>query len=127
MCVALVSPTTHLSHLLVVDEALPVPVHQCTNSAISSTHQCTCTQSTSAPVPVPAGRVARRARGQRGEGADLQRLGATGRLDPDQRVAIKETPPVMGWSPAVEVRPGPCTTIHTATGVVVLVLVNLSL
>ena len=93
----------------------------------SLAHQCTCIQSTRTPVSVPAERVARRAQGRRREGADLQHLGVTVRPSPDQGAAIKEIPPRMRGSPAVEVRTDPGTTTHSATGVAVLVLVNLSL
>ena len=93
----------------------------------SLAHQCTCIQSTRTPVSVPAERVARRAQGRRREGADLQHLGVTVRPSPDQGAAIKEIPPRMRESPAVEVRTDPGTTTHSATGVAVLVLVNLSL
>ena len=93
----------------------------------SLAHQCTCIQSTRTPVSVPAERVARRAQGRRWEGADLQHLGVTVRPSPDQGAAIKEIPPRMRGSPAVEVRTNPGTATHSATGVAVLVLVNLSL
>ena len=105
--------------------------HQCTSPVISSAtspaHQCACIQSTRAPVSVPAERVAKRAQGRRGEGADLQHLGVTVRPGPDQGAAIKGIPPMMRVSPAVEVRADPDITIYTATGVAILVLVNLSL
>ena len=78
-------------------------------------------------MSVPAERVARRAQGRRREGADLQHLGVTVRPSPDQGAAIKEIPPMMRGSPAVEVQTDPGTTTHSATGVAVLVLVNLSL
>ena len=78
-------------------------------------------------MSVPAERVARRAQGRRREGADLQHLGVTVRPSPDQGAAIKEIPPRMRGSPAVEVRTNPGTATHSATGVAVLVLVNLSL
>ena len=78
-------------------------------------------------MSVPAERVARRAQGRRWEGADLQHLGVTVRPSPDQGAAIKEIPPRMRGSPAVEVRTNPGTATHSATGVAVLVLVNLSL
>ena len=105
--------------------------HQCTSPVISSAtspaHQCICIQSTGAPVSVPAERVAKRAQGRRGEGADLQHLGVTVRPGPDQGAAIKGIPPMMRVSPAVEVRADPDITIYTATGVAILVFVNLSL
>ena len=132
---ALLQPCSSLAHQpcspALLQPCSPALLQPCSSLApallTSLAHQCTCIQSTRTPVSVPAERVARRAQGRRWEGADLQHLGVTVRPSPNQGAAIKEIPPRMRGSPAVEVRTDPGTTTHSATGVAVLVLVNLSL
>ena len=120
-----------------VDEALPVPVPSVSASTsapalLSALPPALLTSASASRAPGHQYRCQRREwqRGPKageGRGRICSTLVSPIRPGPDRGAAIKGIPPMMGGSPAVEVRVDPGITIYTATGVAILVFVNLSL
>ena len=120
-----------------VDEALPVPVPSVSASTsapalLSALPPALLTSASASRAPGHQYRCQRREwqRGPKageGRGRICSTLVSPIRPGPDRGAAIKGIPPMMRVSPAVEVRADPDITIYTATGVAILVFVNLSL